>query len=293
MSQISIGTHPNTTALTTLRRVKVELGLSLTDTSLDELLDALVDEASQAIESYCGRAFGRAVVTETMPGTGRTRLVLTRTPVASVTSVVYNDSTISSSEYAVEDATAGFLYRDDGWYWTVSQDASDLVPRYVPSLPTNDYAITYTGGYLLPGDNLSLATLSIAASTDCVKDSASGFPLVVAGDRVTTAGWNTAANNRTMTVVSRTAAKVVVNSTVLVDEASTANPRTVTVRNLPADLERACVETVKAWYLGRTSDPRMTSKSVGDLSLSYSVTAGERALPSSVTKILSAYRRFS
>jgi hypothetical protein len=293
MSQISIGTHPNTTALTTLRRVKVEMGLSLTDTSLDELLGALIDEASQAIESYCGRAFARAVVTETLSGTGRMRLMVSRTPVAAVSAVVYNDSTISSSEYAVEDGAAGFLYRDDGWYWTVSQDASDLVPRYVPSLATNEYAVTYTGGYLLPGDNLSLATLSITSSTDCVKDSASGMPLLVAGDRVTTAGWNNATNNRTMTVLSRTAAKVVVNSTVLVDEASTDQPRTLTVRNLPADVERACVETVKAWYLGRLRDPRVTAKSVGDLSLSFNAAANDRAIPASVTKILSAYKRFS
>ena len=291
MSQITYRTYPTSTLLTTKRRVKVELGLSLTDTSKDELLDDLIAEASASIEGYCGRAFGRAAVTETLPGTGRTRLMITRTPVVTVTSVAYNDSTISSSEYVIEDADAGFLYRDDGWYWTVAQDAGALVPRYVPSLGINDYTVQYTGGYLLPGDDVHAATLTMATSTACLKDSGSNLPLLVAGDRITTAGWTLAANNRTMTVVSRTAAKVVVDSSALSGEASTDLNRTVTVRTLPRDLERACLDTVKTWYQGRTHDQNVVSKRVGDLELTYSATATQRTLPSSVQATLGPYRR--
>jgi len=294
VSRITVSTYPPATALTTLRRVKVELGLDLAGSTHDELLDDLIGEASAAIEAYCGRDFARATVTEVLPGTGRTLLQLTRTPVVSVSGVVYSSaSTIASSEYYVEDQEQGTLYRDSGWYWTVGETAEDLVPRYVPSQPMNDYSVTYVGGYLVPAQNLSAATLEISTSTACVKDSGSGFPTVVAGDRITTAGWTTAANNRTLTVVSGTAAKIVVDSTALTAEASTDRPRTVVLSNLPRDLERACVETVKAWYLGRQHDPAVTTKTVGPLSLSYSVTALQRDLPAAVSRIIAPYRRYA
>ncbi|MDD5366925.1 MAG: phage head-tail connector protein [Gallionellaceae bacterium] len=284
-------THPSQTALTTLRRVKVELGLDLSTNSHDELLTALVADASDAIGSYCGRAFPRAELTETLPGTGRLRLILPRTPLKAITSIVYADSTLGSTSYSIEDEDAGFVYREDGFYWTPLEDASQLVPHYTPSLETQEYAVTYVGGYLLPEDTVTAATLSILTSTESINDSASGFPLLVPGDRITTAGWTNAANNGTHTVVSRTAAKIVVSTTSLVAEASTDQPRTVVCRDLPRDLERACVETVKAWYLGAQHDPTVSSKRVGDLELSYSVTALGRDLPANVMKLLSAYRR--
>ncbi len=284
-------THPSHTNLTTLRRVKVELGLDLSTNAKDELLTDLVAEASDAIGTYCGRDFPRAVVTETLPGTGRLRLMVRRTPLKAITSIVYADSTLDSTGYEVEDEDAGFVYREGGFYWTPVEDASQLVPHYAPSLGINEYTLTYTGGYLVPEDTVTAATLSILTSTESFNDSASGFPLLVPGDRITTAGWTNAANNGTHTVVSRTAAKIVVSTTSLVAEASTDQPRTVVCRDLPRDLERACVETVKAWYLGAQHDPAVSSKRVGDLELSYSGTALGRDLPANVTKILSAYRR--
>jgi len=287
---ITISTHPAHTRLTTLRRLKLELGLAQAGTTGDELLTALIDEATDAIETFCGRSFARAVVTESIPGTGRTRLMVSRTPVVAVSSIVRDTSTVSSSEYSIENANAGFIYREDGWYYTVTEQSADLVERVMPSLPILDYDVTYTGGYLLPEDDYVAATLSVLASTDSFNDSASGFPLVVAGDRITAAGWPTAANNRTHTVTSRTAAKIVVTST-LAAEASTDVPRSLCVRTLPHDLERACVELCRSRYYQRQNDPAVSQKTVGDLSISYDGTAMHEALPASVTRLLKPYRK--
>lgn len=38
---------------------------------------------------------------------------------------------------------------------------------------------------------------------------------------------------------------------------------------LPGAVEQACLETVKAWYLGRDADPGISSVSVGQLKVSY------------------------
>ena len=119
--------------------------------------------------------------------------------------------------------------------------------------------------------------------------------MVAAGDRITLKGWATAGNNQTVTVSSRTAAKIVVTSTTLTAEASTDVARTLVVRQppygLPRAIERACVETVKAWWYQRQHDPAVSSKTVGDLSLTYSVTAGAESLPTPVKRILAPYRR--
>lgn len=57
---------------------------------------------------------------------------------------------------------------------------------------------------------------------------------------------------------------------------------------LPADLERAAIETVKGWYLARERDPAIQSEKIGDFwSASYKV--GE--VPDSARALLAPYRR--
>ena len=296
MGGITVTEYPQETDLTTLRRVKIELGLDLTTTTNDELLLSLITEASQAIEDYCHRDFSRATVKEITAGNGRVRLMLSRTPVAEIESVVRDDSTIASTNYSIEDAESGALYRETGWYWTVSEDARFLVPYSQASADHPEYEVTYTGGYLLPNDDYIATSLSILTSTASINDSTGALPLVAAGDRITLKGWSSASNNnKTVTVVSRTASKIVVSSTTLAAEASTDVARQLVVRQepygLPHDLERACVQTIKAWWYQRTHDPAVAGKQVGDLSLQYSVTAMAETLPPQVKRLLAPYRR--
>lgn len=136
--------------LTTVARAKTELGIS--DSSQDTLLGLLLDEASDAIAVYCHRVWGRETVTETLPGTGRRLLGLSRTPLISITSITEDD--VAITDYTIEDAAAGALARDNGWWPSIAAgwDPEAYASQYI--LPTARqrwrYAITYQAGYILP-----------------------------------------------------------------------------------------------------------------------------------------------
>jgi len=59
-------------------------------------------------------------------------------------------------------------------------------------------------------------------------------------------------------------------------------------RTLPAVLERACIETVKAWYAGRDRDPSLSGESAGGYHASYTAMKG---LPDAARDLLSPWRR--
>lgn len=134
----NITTAPERVALTTLERVKAELGIE-NDTS-DILLSAKILEASSDIESKVGRTFARLGMTERIwgdPGYAE-YFVLNHDPVASVASVTVDDVAVDSAEYRL-DAKAGILYRLDAsgypcaWSWC------------------KDVVVVYTAGFELPG----------------------------------------------------------------------------------------------------------------------------------------------
>lgn len=59
---------------------------------------------------------------------------------------------------------------------------------------------------------------------------------------------------------------------------------------LPADVERACIETVKAWFMARDRDPALASEKVGDF-WAASYKPGE--LPDSAKALLRPWRRLA
>lgn len=108
-----------TTALTTRAEFKSYAGI--TNTKWDTVIDALITQASAAIERECNRIFGVTSYTEQYDGTD-TALVLTlrQYPVVSVTDVRDDaarefaaTSVIDSTNYYVD--TAAGIIRFDGW----------------------------------------------------------------------------------------------------------------------------------------------------------------------------------
>ena len=73
--------------LTTLSRLKLALGKSVTDTSEDDRLLTLLDAAEAAVSRYLNRNLLQATYTEYLDGMGRPTLVLSHRPVVSVTGV--------------------------------------------------------------------------------------------------------------------------------------------------------------------------------------------------------------
>lgn len=140
--------------LTTLDHLKDELGI--TDETDDTILVGMIDRASSAIARECGRMFGVETVYETLKGTNSQILGLERAPIVSVTSVLEDSEPIT--DWSIEDAEAGALYRQAGWrrgqgvYGTGGWGTEAYASGYI--LPggysEQRYIVTYRAGYTLP-----------------------------------------------------------------------------------------------------------------------------------------------
>ena len=129
-----------TNALTMISTVETEL--SLTADAQDAELTRYIDTASDQIERYVNRKlyYGAAIV-EKVAGSGDAFLWISRTPLSSITSVVWlgDSSTVTSSTYEIWEADQGNLYRSAGWNNT--------------KISSNDYTryqVTYIGGWITP-----------------------------------------------------------------------------------------------------------------------------------------------
>lgn len=251
----SLLTPPNSTALTTLARVKEELLITGSDS--DDFLARLIDEASETI-ARLGRPLYRAEWVETREGSTRELLQLSRYPIASLGTVLLETSVIADCEIGRREA--GQLYRPGGFGW---------------SGDPNEWSVTYTAGWFLPGDDIS-TSISVLASDDSYNSATSLFPaLLRAGDTLYASGFTAVANNGYKTVVSATTAKITVSGA-LVDEA--AATREIALRNLPGDLERLAQTMVATVYHGRDRDPSLKSLKLGPASWDWGQQESTRPL---------------
>jgi len=140
--------------LTTRERAKAELGI--TTTTDDDIISDMIVRASSAIERECRRKFGVETVTETLDGTGSRLLGLSRYPIVEVTEVTEDGTVLETTEYSVESAEDGALYRANGWgrtgglrMWGTEAYSSGYI---LPGYQDLRYSVTYRAGYLLPSD---------------------------------------------------------------------------------------------------------------------------------------------
>jgi uncharacterized phiE125 gp8 family phage protein len=159
-SRVVVTTEANETKLTTLARVKAELGI--TDGSKDTILNYKIDEASSDIEAYLGYSVKRETVTEEFwqslsQWEEPEYLLLDRTPVGSITSVTVDGVAVESTEYRLDSETGALFRLDSSGYptrWCIAKLAS----------------IVYAGGYLLPGESgRNLPPAIEAAAVDLVQ----------------------------------------------------------------------------------------------------------------------------
>lgn len=119
----------------------------------DPRLPRYISVASAAVRSYLARPqlHYSAAYVDKIAGLSRARLILSLTPVRSITSVVAPDgSTVPSTEYEIDDANLGFLMRITGWPYT-----GRLRPGLLWSDPDmgterKSWVITYAGGWVTP-----------------------------------------------------------------------------------------------------------------------------------------------
>lgn len=295
---VTVTTPARNVSLTTLARLKEELAITTHES--DDLLAMTIRRSSAAVEAYCHRIFAREAVSETAAAYGGPYFQLNRYPVASVSAVSYDDTVWT--DYSLHDKAAGVLYRRAGWDWTAQSypgltgggSFADL-GNPLPGSEEPLVEVAYVAGYLVPDDDvLNAATVSVDGTTSSFNDSASKFPaLLKAGDIIETRGFTNAANNgRFLVTGTPTTAQIVVDAT-LTTEVATTGAHSIQVQSLPYDLEKACLESTKVFYLGRQTDPGVVEKQVGPMRLRYSESDNvtRLGLPPSVVGLLAPYVR--
>lgn len=134
--------------LTTTAQVISQLGQSIAADSA--LIDEAVKWASDFCATYCGRIFAKQTYSETVRGYGGNQLLLTHRPITAVTSVLYRSDVIV--DFSIDDAGAGILYREAGWYWTAASQRGSLTFDPFPSSEQPLYTVVYVAGWVLPSD---------------------------------------------------------------------------------------------------------------------------------------------
>jgi len=249
---VSIATPPASTALTTVARLKSEMGITSTD--YDTFLAVLVTQATEQVYAWAGRPLYRAKWTETRNGSGRTQITLARYPIASLDSITYGEDTITDA--IVESSASGILFLGDA---------------FTRAIDDTRWTFTYHAGYLLPGDDFD-GTASVNGTTEAYESSAlfTAAALLKAGDTIKASGFTNAANNG-LKIVSTTAAttSAITVTQNLTTEASAAS-RMLRLSNLPGWIERACIDLCKLAFKARDRDPAVSDVRIGDASVSWS-----------------------
>jgi uncharacterized phiE125 gp8 family phage protein len=145
---VTVITAATTTRLTTVTAVKDALGI--TNEDQDALIARVIDGATAAIQNYTHRIYARQTYEETVQGHNHPMLMLSHSPIVSITSVMCDGDPIT--DYVVEDTDNATLYRQVGWAkkaWV----GWEVEPAFIPGTETTRYTVTYEAGYLLPGED--------------------------------------------------------------------------------------------------------------------------------------------
>lgn len=131
---LTVVTPAASSLLTTVERARAILGFPA---GQDTLAGYCIELASAVAVDWCRRPFGLATYRETFSIFQGGGMLLGRSPVPAIASVVQGETTLDPTEYAY-DAELGRLYR---------QDAAGYLWRWWGPL-----TVTYSAGYTLPAD---------------------------------------------------------------------------------------------------------------------------------------------
>lgn len=160
---------------TTRSIVKTHLGLGDSDTSLDALIDLLLEEVDAVIDGFTGRgSLASAAATEYMDGSGREMLLLRRRPVTAVAGVwVDGGGHYGQGDGAFGDATEWNVGVDfaiprtdateENGGMLVAIGAPDFGAGGVWPAGRGNVKVTYTAGYSTIPKDLQLAATNLVA----------------------------------------------------------------------------------------------------------------------------------
>ncbi len=143
---LTVTTTSTSEYMTTLESMK--RSLDITNSSQDDLLTENILAAGHAVATYVGYWPLRQRYTETLPGYGNLRIMLSATPVRAVSSIRIDTQLVDPSTYVVEKPLSGIIHRDKGWPWTAGVEW-DLEAHVVPRSELNRFTVDYEAGWVL------------------------------------------------------------------------------------------------------------------------------------------------
>lgn len=140
-------------ALCTLSDVKESLGIESGVTKYDNLIIRKINQATLAIENYCGRRFASTIYTnELYDATNIDELILRQRPIISIEAFEVRDTSQNSNDWEAIDSE---LYHQDA-------NAGVLELLFRASGRWNQYRVSYTAGYSTIPADLAEACASLA-----------------------------------------------------------------------------------------------------------------------------------
>lgn len=140
-------------ALTNLADTKESLGISSSDTTKDNLIIRKINQATRAIENYCGRRFALTTYTDVeYDATQIDELVLRQRPITTFTSLEIRDSALNYDTWETIDSQLYFVDTNAG----VVELLFNATGRW------NRYRVNYTAGYGTIPEDLAEACVSLA-----------------------------------------------------------------------------------------------------------------------------------
>lgn len=140
-------------ALTSLSDVKESLGIASSDTTKDNLCIRKINQATRAIEAYCGRRFASTSYTdEGYNATGIDQIVLKNRPIIGTPTLYIRDTPLNENDFDTVESSLFFTDADAG--------ILDLNFRAVGRWFR--YKVDYTAGYTTIPEDLAEACVSLA-----------------------------------------------------------------------------------------------------------------------------------
>lgn len=142
-------------ALTTKADVKESLGIASGDTSKDNLIIRKINQATRAIEAYCGRRFASTTYTdEEYAGTGIDELILRQRPITNLANLDIRNTALNDNNWETIESDLYFLDN--------SGSSGVLNLMFNAWGKWNRYRVTYTAGYTTIPEDLAEACVSLA-----------------------------------------------------------------------------------------------------------------------------------
>ena len=131
--------------LTTVAKLKQQA--QIVGETEDGWLEDLCLQATEELERFCNRIFRWRTVTESLPSSGGSELLLSCRPIVELTGIAFQGIADDVTGVLVTDPEAGIIFRRSGFGSTRPLETF-MVAQSSPYSAAPDWAVDYTGGFV-------------------------------------------------------------------------------------------------------------------------------------------------